>query len=75
MDVFFDVIRESLGNGAIFANGCRKYVCADMLALLAAQEIDNWSDLSGMRIEPISLREAEAVIKWREAHPGENLED
>ena len=75
VDVFFDVIRESLGNGAIFANGCRKYVCADMLALLAAQEIDNWTDLSGMRIDPIYLRESEAVIKWREAHPGENLED
>lgn len=75
VDVFSDVVRESLGNSAIFASGCRKYVCADMLALLAAQEIDNWTDLRGMRIEPIYLRESEAVIKWREAHPGENLED
>lgn len=74
VDAFYTVIIEALEGTAIFAEGCRKYVCADMLALLAAQEIEQWEDLGGMRVEPIYLRESEAVIKWREAHPGENLE-
>lgn len=75
VDVFSEVIADSLGEVAVFSEGSRKYVCADMLALLAMHESNNWENLSGMRAEPIYLRESEAVIKWREAHPGENLED
>ena len=59
----------------MLAEGCRKFVCADALALLAEKEAAAWADLHGMRVEPMYLRESEAVIKWREAHPGESLED
>lgn len=75
VDIFKEVIEAKLKDEAIFATGCRKYVCADMLAFLAEQNIKEWTDLSGMRTEPIYLRESEAVIKWREQHPGENIED
>lgn len=75
VDYFEDVVRDALKEKAIFAEGCRKYVCADMLAQLAKEEKSHWQDLQGMRVEPIYLRESEAVIKWREAHPGENIED
>ena len=75
VDVFADTIRDALGEQAVLAEGCRKYVCADVLALLAEKAADEWSDQHGMRVEPMYLRESEAVIKWREQHPGESLED
>lgn len=75
LDVFSDTILKSLPMQACLAQGCRKYVCADMLALLAAAQIESWEDMRGMRIEPTYLRDSEAVIKWREQHPGEALED
>ena len=75
VDYFSDIIVSELKERAIFASGCRKYVCADMLAFLAEKEFEDWKDMSGMRTEPIYLRDSEAVIKWREQHPGENLED
>lgn len=75
VDVFSKEIVDQLGEKAILAEGCRKYVCADTLALLAEECIDVWKDLHGMRVEPMYLRESEAVVKWREQHPGEQLED
>lgn len=75
VDVFAETIAEDLGERAIFAQGCRRYVCADALAILAEQAAPAWADRHGMRAEPIYLRESEAVIKWQEAHPGESLED
>ncbi len=75
VDVFSEEVRQTLGSQALLATGCRKYVCADMLALLAEQMASDWQDGHGMRVEPMYLRESEAVIKWREAHSGENLED
>lgn len=75
LDVFSETIYESLGESAIFASGTRKYICADMLALEAKKIAPNYNALQGMRAEPIYLRESDAVIKWREAHPGEQLED
>ena len=75
VDVFADTVRDTLGEQAVLAEGCRKFVCADALALLAEKEAAAWADLHGMRVEPMYLRESEAVIKWREAHPGESLED
>ena len=75
VDVFADAVRDTLGEQAVLAEGCRKFVCADALALLAEKEAAAWADLHGMRVEPMYLRESEAVIKWREAHPGESLED
>lgn len=75
VDVFAETIVDALGDRAVLATGCRKYVCADALAFLAAAQADDWADLQGMRVEPMYLRESEAVIKWRQQHPGENLED
>lgn len=75
VDVFAETIIETLGERAIIAAGCRKYVCADALALLAENRFAEWKDGHGMRVEPTYLRESEAVIKWKEAHPGESLED
>ncbi len=75
VDVFADTIRATLGERAVLAEGGRRYICADTLALLAESVYDEWRDGHGMRVEPRYLRESEAVIKWREAHPGENLED
>ena len=75
VDVFADTVRDTLGEQAVLAEGCRKFVCADALALLAEKEAAALADLHGMRVEPMYLRESEAVIKWREAHPGESLED
>lgn len=75
VDVFADEVFAALGQRAVFAEGCRRYVCADALAMLAKEQAAEWSDRQGMRAEPLYLRESEAVIKWREAHPGEALED
>lgn len=75
VDVFEETILAALGVRAILATGCRKFVCADAVAQLAQECYDEWSDLHGMRVEPLYLRESEAVIKWREQHPGERLED
>ena len=72
--VFRDEIVAALGQRAILARGVRQYVCADALALLAAAQAETWRDGHGMRAEPIYLRESEAVVKWRAAHPGEQLE-
>ncbi|MDO4281361.1 MAG: tRNA (adenosine(37)-N6)-threonylcarbamoyltransferase complex dimerization subunit type 1 TsaB [Peptococcaceae bacterium] len=75
VDVFADTIRAQLAAAPIFAEGTRRYVCADMLALLAAEQVEAWQDGHGMRVEPLYLRDSEAAVKWREAHPGECLED
>lgn len=75
VDIFAENVRAALGKQAIIATGCRKYVCADQLALLAETAARHWQDGQGMRAEPLYLRESEAVIKWRQAHPGEHLED
>ena len=75
VDVFRDVIMRELGDRAVLAQGTRKYVCADHLAFLALAHMEQWSDMQGMRVEPLYLRASEAVIKWKEAHPGERLED
>lgn len=57
----------------IFSEGCRINVCADNLAILAKSYLEE--GFSNISIEPIYLRESEAVIKWKEKHPGESLED
>lgn len=75
VDIFKEVIQQELKDQAIFAKGSRKYVCADMLALLAEQVLNTSPNQLGLRAEPIYLRESEAVIKWREQHPGESIED
>ena len=75
IEAFAEEVVDALGERVVLAKGCRRYVCADALALLAKDCADDWKDLQGMRAEPLYLRESEAVVKWREAHPGETIED
>ena len=73
LDSFEEIIIADGRINAVFAQGCRRNVCADVLAFIAKEYLDNgWEDTHEA---PIYLRESEAVIQWREKHPGESLED
>ncbi len=73
LDSFEEIIIADGRIDSVFAQGCRRNVCADVLAFIAKEYLDNgWEDTHEA---PIYLRESEAVIQWREKHPGESLED
>ena len=75
IDAFSSDIVEALAERASFMAGVRKYICADCVALAAFDRAGSLSFEESLRAEPIYLRESEAVIKWREAHPDERFED
>jgi tRNA threonylcarbamoyladenosine biosynthesis protein TsaB len=75
VDFFRDEITAALGDRVSFTGGVRRYVCADCVAMAAMERADKLSFEESLRVEPIYLRDSEAVVKWREAHPNERLED
>lgn len=70
VDIYKELIQE---NGHLQAAVPARYVQAAYLIPLVADRKQTEYALSINQLEPLYLRESEAVIKWQEAHPGCDL--
>lgn len=70
-----DLYRSQLEDrGHVVAPVAARYLDASsLLTLYDPADETPWA-LAANRLQPFYLRESEAVLKWREAHPGETLD-
>lgn len=65
------MIEDFFGDRVILASEGHRFLAAGRLGQLA---LNHSEDFKILPVEPVYLRESEAVIRWREAHPGEAID-
>ncbi len=74
LDVLSDELSQHLKAPFECFTGIDRYVRADRLAYLAENILASSRHSNDLHIEPLYIRQSEAVIRWEEAHPGEYLD-
>lgn len=75
LDAYEAIIRQRAKHSLQIAWGTHRYVTGDGLIRVALERLEKQGPDDLYQTLPMYIRQSEAVIKWEEAHPGENIED